>query len=259
MKKYVILSANILGYELLRHSLMICKPDAVITLSDKSSIRMYDGVPLSDKVINGFTVEKGWQGICSRFNIPVFCVDGINDKYKLLDSLNPDYILVIGWREIICKRILDRFKNRIVGFHPTLLPFGRGNAPIINSILKGVKHSGVTLFFLNGDVDSGDIIGQECFNINDDDFASDVYIKIIECGKVLLDNYLVDILNGKASSYKQNNEGATYFEKPYSNQIFWGDSIDTFYRKIRAFNKPYLGAYVIRDNKKMIIWDAEVV
>lgn len=234
------LSANKFGNELLKTAAGIKELDivAIITLSDRSRTIMYDAVD-----------KKDWRG----FEIPVYETIDINQDMDLIRSLNPDLIVMCGWRQILKPDLIRLPKKGIIGFHPTMLPFGRGGAPIINSILSGLKSSGVTMFYVDEGKDSGDIIGQEPFYISNNDYAEDVYNKMINCGRILINKYLPLVALGNAPRLPQSEDKAEYFP-PVSykdNEIFLDqDDPEMIMRKIRAFSKPYLGAFIrVRDKK----------
>lgn len=244
----VWISANVFGHELLKEARAIkgVRISAIFTLSKKSKTKMYDGIP-----------TKEWK----KFGIPVYEVENINNEYKKLVSLNPSLIILCGWRQIVDEKILNLPKYGTIGFHPTLLPKGRGPAPIINSIMSHVKNSGVTMFYLDEGVDTGDIVGQEKFKIEENNNAEDIYKRIVLGGKKLVRKYLMRTINGNAPRRKQNNKIATRF-KPRSlsdNEIKPSDSLETAYDKIRALGRPYNGAYIKKGNKKLIIWNAELL
>jgi methionyl-tRNA formyltransferase len=246
--KIIWLSANLFGYELLKEAIRTDKRviSAILTLSRKAKTKMYDGIE-----------SKKWK----EFNVPVYEIKDINKEIKLLKFLNPDYIIMAGWRQFIDKEVLNIPQKGFIGFHPTLLPEGRGAAPIINTILSGFKKSGVTMLHINEKLDGGDIIGQTRFPINGADYAEDLYCKVIEGGKRLIKKFLPQIIKNKAPRKPQNGRKATYFPKRTikDNEIKLGrESAEEIYRKIRAFSSPYLGAYVKNGNKKLIIWRAEL-
>ena len=165
-----------------------------------------------------------------------------------------------GWRQIINEEILNLPPKGFIGFHPALLPEGRGPAPIINTILLGLKKSGVTMFYLTKRVDDGDIIGQVKFDIGENDYAEDLYDKTIEAGKALIKRFLPLIIKDKAPGIPQEKNRAVYFPKRSieDNEIKINeDSPEEICRKIRAFSEPYNGAYIKLGNKKLIIWKAD--
>lgn len=242
--KVIWLSANKFGYETLKQVLKIkkVKLSAIITLSKKAKTRMYDGIE-----------RNNWY----KFNIPVYEIKDINDEIRLINSLDPDFIIMAGWRQIIEKKILNIPRKGFIGFHPTLLPKGRGSAPIINTILSGIEKSGVTMFYLTEGIDNGNIIGQTEFKVSKDDYAQDVYDKVIRGSKKLIKEFLPLLVKGNSPRIPQDERKATYFPKRTlkDNEINLDkETTEQAHRKIRAFSKPYNGAYIKKGNKKLIIW-----
>lgn len=245
--KVIWLSANRLGYELLKVAKKISGIEivAVFTLAEGSKTRMYDGVGV---------------GRWHEFGFPVHEVERINDQKDLLKSLSPDLVIMCGWRQIVDSEILEIPKKGFIGFHPTLLPKGRGPAPTINTILEGFKESGVTMFYVSKELDAGDIIGQAKFAVGENDDAGDIYEKTIKGGVELIGKYLPILAQNKAPRIPQRDEDATYFAPRTlkDNEFFLTDSLDEIHRKIRAFARPYLGAYVKTGSRKLIIWKSEI-
>ena len=254
----VWLSANKLGYEILKEAFDVQDTNqdvhltSLITLSDAATTVMYDSVE-----------KKKWHHLKDKHPIEIYEIERINDNNTkdLLKKLNPDLIIMSGWRQVLDSEVLAIPKKGVVAFHPTLLPTGRGPAPIINSILKGFKEGGLTMYYASQGLDDGDIIGQEKFTIQEDDYAQDVYEKVIKNGRKLIRKYLPLLAAGKAPRIKQDETKATVFEKPKlsDNKIdLEQESFDCVYRKIRALSHPYNGAYLVKDGKKLIIWKAEI-
>ncbi|MBD3211227.1 MAG: hypothetical protein GF311_01370 [Candidatus Lokiarchaeota archaeon] len=241
------LSANIFGLELLKEVLNLnIKVKAIITLSEEAETVMYDGIN-----------NERWY----KTGIDVYEIERINNERQLFINLEPDFVFMVGWRQIIEKSILNLPKKGFIGFHPTLLPKGRGPAPIINSIINGFKETGLTMFYVSDGIDNGDIIGQEIFKILENDYAEDVYNKMIDAGRRLIRVYLPKLIQGKAPRIPQDERKATIFEKRsmHQNRInIKKESIHEIYNKIRALSKPYSGAYIQKNEKKLIIWKAEI-
>ena len=125
-----------------------------------------------------------FEEITTRFNVKHFKVDNINDKknIEIIKEIKPDLILVMGWSQLLKNDILKIPKLGVIGSHPTELPKYRGRAPIPWSILKGLKESALTFFYIDEGTDDGDIIDQRKFKITDNDDATSIYNKIIEIG-----------------------------------------------------------------------------
>lgn len=246
--KILWVSANKFGFELLKILQTIHDVDVigVVTLKKSAKTIMYDGIP-----------NKKWYSLHKH----IIEIDRLNDEYNLIKEIQPDLIIVCGWRQVINKNILNIPKYGTIGFHPTILPYGRGPAPIINTLLNGLTESGVSMFYLSNGIDNGDIIAQEKFIITNTDHSYDVYHKIIKAGKKLIKTYLPLVVNGRVTRVPQDNNKATQFDEPPSDihKIdMQSETLEQIYRKIRALSKPYKGAYIEKGDKQLIIWQAEL-
>lgn len=242
------ISANRLGYELLKETIKIdgIKVNSIITLKDKAKTHMYD------KVSN-----NKWK----KIGIPVIETERIEYEIDHIQKNAPDIIVLCGWRQMIPETLLNLPGTEWIGFHPSLLPIGRGPAPIINTILEGHQTSGLSLFYLDKEVDSGDIIDQVKFVVTKNDYSNDIYNKCITAGKIIVRRSFPLLISGKIKRVTQDNSKATYFKKRTlkDNEIKLDkDTLDMVDKKIRAFSKPYLGAYIKVNNKKLVIWNAEI-
>ena len=245
--KILWISANRLGFELLKTA-QECNPGAVtdlITLSDKATTRMYDGID-----------PHQWH----ELGVKVHAVERLNDEAVILNEIKPDLVILCGWRQIVSGDLLRLPQHGFIGFHPTLLPYGRGAAPIINTILHGQSRSGLTMFYLSEGLDDGDIIAQKAFEIEENDHASEVYDKVVAAGKTIIRDFLPQLIAGTAPRKAQNHSQAFVFPKPSlkNNEIdLEKDDLETISRKIRALSHPYLGAFIRQGDEKLIIWRAE--
>jgi len=193
-------------------------------------------------------------------NLPSFTFKKINEEKTVIQikELNPDLIFVIGLSQIVSKEILSIPKVGCVGFHPTPLPKMRGRAAIPWMILLGVKESAATLLFLDEGIDSGDIIDQEKYFVEETDYAWDVYNKACIALETLIERNLPLFVRGKIKRIPQNGKEATYLSKRVSSDglIDWNNSSEYISRLIRAVSRPYPGAYSFYEGKKIIIWRA---
>lgn len=201
--------------------------------------------------------------IAGDFGIPFTKIYKINDpeNIEIIKSIEPDYIFVIGFSQLIKKEIIDLAKIGVIGFHPTPLPKMRGRAANVWQILLGVRETKCSLFFIDEGIDSGDILGQQEYVIEDTDYAIDVERKINKASRELFKRVLYEILNGSCKPAKQNDDEATYLLKrsPEDGHIDWNDSIIKIHRLVRAVSKPYPGAFGMYDGEHpIIIWRADI-
>ena len=202
------------------------------------------------------------DSFCARKKINLIKCKNINDS-NVLDSIsnsNIDWLFIIGWSQIAGKNILDKPNKGVLGMHPTLLPEGRGRAPIPWAIIKGLKKTGVTLFKLDVGVDTGLIVKQIEIPINKKEDASSLYEKVKNTHIELMIKTIKLTENKKLYFKKQNENKATYWpiRKPCDAEINLNKSVIEADRLIRAVTKPYPGARLIQNKKKIIIWKAKI-
>lgn len=184
------------------------------------------------------------------------------DNIKILEKVKPDLILVMGWSQLLKKEIIKIPPLGVIGSHPTELPKYRGRAPIPWTILKGLKQSALTFFYIDEGVDDGDIIDQRHFIISNNDDASSLYKKMTSLGKKMLLENLPLIENKIVVRKKQDT---SKFIEAWSKRtkedgkINWNDSSIEIHKLIRATTHPYPGAYTYFKNKELIIWKSNYI
>jgi len=201
--------------------------------------------------------------ICNKFAIKHVKVNNINDpiNIQILKSIQPDLILVMGWSQLLKNEILSIPKFGVIGSHPTELPKFRGRAPIPWTILKNLKESALTFFYIEEGIDNGDILDQEKFKITDLDDAHSIYEKVTDIGKNMIIRDLKLIQNGNSHRIKQ--DPTTFIENwpkrtPADGKINWNDTSKSIHTLIRATTHPYPGAFSLFNEKKLKIFHASL-
>ena len=112
----------------------------------------------------------------------------------------------------------DKFKSKnLYNIHFSKLPSYRGMYTSSLPILHGKKETGVTLHRIDDGIDTGDIIDQIVFPIDDNDTARDLYFKYNNNAKLLLLNNINNLVNCSIISRCQEKNNASYFSKNYIN------------------------------------------
>jgi len=194
--------------------------------------------------------------------IPIHRIKNINnnESLELIRSLHPDVILVLGWSQLVSKRILEIPPKGCVGSHPSLLPKNRGRHPIIWTLVEGLEESGLTFFYIDEGVDSGDILWQRPFRVNLGDDAGSVYEKVKALASEAIREFLPQIERGTAPRIPQDHSQATYWLKrtEKDGEIDWTVPTMKTYNLIRALTRPYVGAHTYFKGKRMLIWRARL-
>jgi phosphoribosylglycinamide formyltransferase-1 len=89
-----------------------------------------------------------------------------------------DLIVLAGFMRILGAEILREYKDRILNIHPALLPSFTGAHGIKDAFDYGVKVTGVTVHFVDEEMDHGPIILQEAVKIKDDDTPESLEARI---------------------------------------------------------------------------------
>lgn len=131
---------------------------------------------------------------------------GENQSNRILELTEGkvDLIVLAGYLSILDGKILDKFKNRIINIHPSLIPSFCGPKMYglhvhEAAIKKGVKVSGCTVHFVNNEVDGGAIILQEAVPVYFEDSAEDLQKRILVKEHLLLPKAIKLISEGKVN------------------------------------------------------------
>jgi phosphoribosylglycinamide formyltransferase 1 len=78
-----------------------------------------------------------------------------------LELRGVDFVVLAGYMHLLTPAFLDRFPDRVVNVHPSLLPEFPGSHAIDDALAAGVDTTGVTVHFVDEGLDSGAVIRQE--------------------------------------------------------------------------------------------------
>lgn len=182
------------------------------------------------------------------------------ENIEIIQQIEPDYIFIVGLSQLVKSDILKAATRGVIGFHPTPLPRFRGRAAMVWQVLLGVHESKCTMFLLDEGMDSGDILIQEPYEIQETDYAEDVEKKVCIAIESMTEKLLPQLLEGTIQPIKQKEEEATYLLKRTAEdgRIDWKQPSEKIQRLIRAVSKPYPGAFSNYDgNHKVIFWKAD--
>ena len=171
---------------------------AVVTAVDKPKGR---GLELAQSEVKRFAIEK---------NLKILQPRNLKSQQFLneLFSLSPELIVIVAFR-VLPASVFTMPVHGSVNLHASLLPRYRGAAPINRAIMNGDSETGVTTFFLQEIVDTGNIILQEKIRIGDDDNAGTIHDRLSEVGAKLLLKTVEQIESGSVRISEQTDSLAT--------------------------------------------------
>jgi len=133
--------------------------------------------------------------------------------------------------------------------HASLLPSYRGAAPIHWAIINGEEKTGVTTFFIDEEIDTGEIILQKEILIHKDEIVGELHDRLMILGASLVSETVSNIRDNKVSTKKQPKIDIKIAPKlfPENCKINWEDSLDSIYNHIRGLN-PFPAAWSEMNN-----------
>ena len=175
----------------------------------------------------------------------------------VIREYNANLFIVVAFK-FLKKEIWSMPEYGTINIHPSLLPEFRGPAPIEHAIIQGKEDTGVTCFYINDDIDSGDIIEQISVHIPFEKDAAFAYKTMAYKGAECLRNALEKIIagNGKAQTTKQDISKVSKAPKIYNTKIDWNNDVEDVYNLIRAL-KLHNGAYTFINGIEVRILSAE--
>ena len=87
----------------------------------------------------------------------------------LMDARKVDLVCLAGYMRIIGDALLETYGGRIINIHPSLLPAFKGAHAVEQAVAYGVKVYGISIHWVNGDLDGGRIIAQRAFEYDGND------------------------------------------------------------------------------------------
>jgi len=129
-------------------------------------------------------------------------------EIEILNTLihyDVELIVMAGWMKIVTPFFINKFKNKIINIHPSLLPAFKGGYAIRDSILNGSKITGCSVHYVEEEVDSGSLIMQAALSIRDDDDTESLTKKI-----QILEHKILPQSISHAGFYIRNNFKENY-------------------------------------------------
>lgn len=164
---------------------------------------------------------------------------------NILKEINPDVIVVIAFR-MLPESVWRIPSKGTINLHASLLPQYRGAAPINWALINGETRTGLTTFFINESIDTGDIIMQEATEIAEEDNFETLHDRLREMGKTVILKTLDMIESGSAKAIAQNsliveNKPAPKLNKE-NTRIDWRRNAKDLFNHIRGLS-PFPGAW----------------
>lgn len=212
---------------------------AVVTTADKPAGR---GQKISESAVKKYALDK---------NLPILQPTNLKSEEFIneLKSYKANLFIVVAFRmlpEAVWK--LPEFGT--FNLHASLLPDYRGAAPINWALINGETTTGVTTFFIDKAIDTGEIILKDSLEIPEDETAGKLHDRLMNLGKQTVIKTLEQIENNKVNLIKQPDKAqkTAYKLNKENCKIDWKNTTTQIYNHIRGLS-PYPAAWTFFNDK----------
>lgn len=143
--------------------------EVVVVLSDRPQVQALERAHHAG--IDSIVVD--WSEFATRHEFTEAICDAL-EPYRI------DLVVLAGFMRILAPVAIDRYPNRIVNTHPALLPAFPGGRALEDALEHRVKVTGVTVHFVDEQVDHGPIIAQAAVPVVDGDTVATLRERIQE-------------------------------------------------------------------------------
>ena len=208
------------------------------------------------KLLNDKSIEICF--ICARFDNPDLKlkeialenkIDFLIDKninsdsfYNKIITYNCDLFISMSFNQIFKKRIINHPKNKTINCHAGKLPFYKGRNILNWVLINDEPEFGITVHYMDEGIDTGDIILQKCYRINDEDnYATLLDIAYKGCSNLLFEA-IQNIQNNKVERKSQNkihSIGSYCSSRTVGDEIIdWNQSSREIFNFVRGICTP---------------------
>lgn len=209
-------------------------------------------LPADDSFI-GEDIKDKFDNI---FSDRLFFVEyGTDEIYNVVKKIAPNVLITLGWRRIIDKTILN-LVDLAVNVHPAILPQYRGYHPVPYVLINNEQEHGVTAHIIEETLDSGKIILQKKFGINQFSTLKSLQYQ----ANNIMPKFLKELINKIDTDgfiFKENDLSKTKIiakrRIPEDSEIDPEKKLNDIYNEIRACDENRFPAFFYRDGEKIYI------
>lgn len=228
--------------------LLACLPDGMATTLVAASIRPQHHAAL--------------QELAAKHNVPLLIQPRrASAEYPAfvdrIRQLRPNLILVNSYSMLLPQELLSIPERGAINIHGALLPHYRGCNPMQWAIINRETETGVTMHYMDANLDTGDIIAQKRVPLLFEDTWLKVQQRIATATEELLTEQIPLILSGTNTRTPQSEEQAGYWRRrtPEDGCFDWSWKALDIYNLIRALVSPHQGAFYVDEAGTKVVLD----
>lgn len=171
---------------------------------------------LTTRVVGAKIQGRSIASVCRKWGVPSAVVRDVNAPEFLdeLRGLSPDVLISVSCPLIFKKPLIELPPRGILNLHGAILPHYRGLMPAFRMLANGEKQAGVSIYFVNEDIDAGDLCGQRIFDIPPGDTLDSFIVRSKAIAADLLLEVLRKMEDGTVTSAPLNLADGSYYKWP---------------------------------------------
>lgn len=196
--------------------------------------------------------------IALLYNIEIHQPKKISTLYeKKLQKIKNKIIIVAAFNKLFPNSLLNLTIHKCYNIHPSLLPKYRGPSPIQETILNGEKQTGITIYKMDENFDTGPVIFKKKLNIEKTDNSLHLEKKLVKLGFFSIKKTLQKIKKKKTKLTQQSkkNYSKTKIIKKKDYHINWNQLAKKICNQIKAYQINKI-AYTYLNKKKIKLYNA---
>ena len=216
----------------------------VVTQPDKPAGR---GLRLSPPPIKAAALDLG---------LPLLQPPSLNDPsvQAAIAVMAPDVAAVAAYGQWIPAEVFDLPPKRSLNLHPSLLPRHRGAAPVPGALLAGDEEVGLSVLFVEEEMDVGDLLAQMAVPVGEEDTAGSLMARLAHLGAPFFVEALARWVAGDIEPQPQDHTLATWIGRMPKSEglVDWSRPAVEIARACRAFS-PWPGTFTFYGGKRLLI------
>lgn len=179
---------------------------------------------------------------------------------ETIHALSPDVCAVAAYGQWIPPEVFDFPPKRSLNLHPSLLPRHRGAAPVVGALLAGDQEVGLSVHFVEDEMDVGDLLAQVRVPFGEEETAGSLMAKLATIGAPLFVETLAAWVAGEIEPRSQDPAQATWVDRLQKDagRLDWSLPAEVLARRCRAFS-PWPGTFTFFAGKRLLVHRARAL
>lgn len=230
--------------DILKHKFNVV---GVVTAPDKPAGR---GRKLKASAVKDFAIKN---------NLKIYQPKNLKSESfeAQLKEMNPNLIVVVAFR-MLPKKVWSFPSFGTFNLHASLLPAYRGAAPIHWAVINNEVETGVTTFFIDDKIDTGEIILSKSTPIKSSETTGEVYNRLMEIGgQAVIETLQLIQARGREVDTTAQDQTIKHKEAPKltkeNSRINWNNTSEKVYHLIRGLSPFPLSWTYLQENDKNLV------